>query len=289
MSATSTPGTPAPRLTKLSATRAGTWVDCPRRYWATYLAPATRRRPWAHLSYGNAVHLALRDRYGDDASAGTAPEELVARHWSADGFRDEAQSERWRAIAATLVARYVEEGPGRAVHSTERTLGARIEGAVVDARIDRIDRVPQGDGEALVVVDYKTGRSVPTTDDVRGSLALALYAETIRQSLRRPCAAVELHHVPSGARVAWVHDDAALARHLARAASIAADLREASDAWASSAQDEATVERLFPARPSGMCGFCDAQATCPAGSAAAPARQSWEGLAESGEPADSLA
>lgn len=266
------------RLTRLSATRAGTWLDCPRRYWHDYLGPKRPRRAWAHLSYGNAVHLALRDRYGDDD--GAPPAELVARHWSSEGFLDEAQSARWRGIATRLVERYVEQGPGREVRSTERTLGARIDGAVIEARIDRIDEEAGG---ALVVVDYKTGRTVPTADDVRGSLALALYAESVRQSLRRPCSAVELHHLPSGARVRWEHDDAALARHLGRAASIAADIRQATDTWEGSAQSEADLEALFPARPSGMCGFCDAQPGCPAGLAATRPRASWDGLAEEAE------
>ena len=267
------------RLTRLSATKAGTWLDCPRRYWHAYLGPKRAKRAWAHLSYGSAVHLALRDRYGDDASVAEHPAALVARHWSADGFADDAQSARWRGIATRLVERDVDEGPGRLVHSTERTLGARIDGAVVEARIDRIDEAAEAEG-ALVVVDYKTGRSVPSADDVRGSLALALYAESIRQSLRRPCSVVELHHLPSGSRIAWRHDDAGIARHVSRAASIATDIRQAIDTWEGSGQSESDLEALFPARPSGMCGFCDAQPQCPTGLAAAAPRASWEGLAE---------
>lgn len=270
------------RLTRISATKADSWLGCPRRYWSSYLSGERAGRPWAHLGYANAIHAALRDRFGDPDAAVIPTAQLVARAWAADGFRDDAHSDRWKAIATGLVERYVEQGPGRPVHSTERTLGARIDGAVVDARIDRLDEgEPGADGkDEIVVVDYKTGRSVPTTDDVRGSLALALYATSVRQSMRRPCSSVELHHVPSGARVAWRHDDDAIDRHLRRASAIAAEIRQATDSWEGSAQDAAAVEGLFPARPSALCGFCDAQPNCAAGLAAAPAKRSWEGLPE---------
>src|SRR3712207_7167102 len=53
-------------------------------------------------------------------------------------------------------------------------------------------------GDELVVVDYKTGRSVSTDDEARGSPALAAYVLGVRRTLRRPCRRVELHHLPSG-------------------------------------------------------------------------------------------
>lgn len=289
-------GTSGERLTRISATRADTWLGCPRRYWSKYLSGERSSRDWAHLGYANAIHAALRDRYGDPESAAMTPTELVARAWSPRGFRDAAHSDHWRAIATGLVERYVDEGPGRAVHSTERSLGARIDGAVVDARVDRIDFAPESESEsesesdgeegreALVIVDYKTGRGVPTTDDVRGSLALALYVTTVRQSLRRPCSQVELHHVPSGARVEWRHDDAAIARHMGRASDIAAEIRQATDSWEGSAQDAQAIAGLFPARPSALCGFCDALPKCAEGRGIATPKRSWDGLPE--EPSD---
>ena len=39
---------------------------------------------------------------------------------------------------------------------------------------------------------------VPTTYDVRSSMALALYALAVARTFRRPCLRVELHHLPTG-------------------------------------------------------------------------------------------
>src|SRR5690606_21014558 len=131
-------------------------------------------------------------------------------------------------------------------------------------------------GEELVVVDYKTGRHVLTTDDARSSLALAVYAAAASRTLRRPCRRVELHHLRSGTVVAWEHDDSALIRHLDRAAEIAAECSEADDAFKTGAVGDDT----FPAQPSPLCGWCDFREHCPEGSAASPQRAPWSGLSE---------
>ena len=106
----------------------------------------------------------------------------------------------------------------------------------VSGRIDRLDRR----GDELVVVDYKTGRHILSTDDARGSLALAIYAMAAARTMRRPCRRVELHHLPTGEVVVWEHSDETLERHLGRAHEIAA---------------EAVPRRLQ--RRSGDSGDCD--------------------------------
>lgn len=265
-----------PRLVKVSATKLSTWLDCPRRFLLTYLERAPRGT-WAHLSYGNAVHLALRDAYGDEDSSGLPSEVLVARHWTDGGFRDEAQAQQWRQAAVELVTRYRAQGPGRPVHSTERTLGARTDRIVIDARVDRIDRRRSDDpDEELVVVDYKTGRRPLTETDARSSMALAFYALAVRQSLRRPCSTVELHHLPSGERICWTHDEASLVRHIERAEVVALEMQQAVDSWEGSDGSAAVRDTLFPASPGPLCGFCDVRTAC--GQASVPAKEPWAGL-----------
>src|SRR3712207_7637725 len=79
-------------------------------------------------------------------------------------------------------------------------------------------------GDELVVVDYKTGRSVSTDDEARGSPALAAYVLGVQRTLRRPCRRVELHHLPSGTVAAFEHTERSLANHVRRAEDVAADI-----------------------------------------------------------------
>ena len=184
------------------------------------------------------------------------------------GFRDDAQSAEWRDRSAEMVQRYLSRvDPAFEPVGIERTVAVRTDRLALSGRIDRLDRR----GDELVVVDYKTGRHVLSTDDARGSLALAVYAVAAARTLRRQCVAVELHHLPTDMVVRWEHDEASLDRHLNRAADIASDILAAE---ASGDPD------AFAPRPGPMCGWCDFAAHCPEGRSAAAPKASWAGLPE---------
>jgi RecB family exonuclease len=146
------------------------------------------------------------------------------------------------------------------------------EGLAVSGRVDRID----DRGGELVIVDYKTGRSIPDRDTARGSLALALYALAAARTLRRPCRRVELHHLPSATVASFEHSDESLARHIERAQASADDIVAATDTLAAGAASD----DVFPPAPSPSCGWCDFRRHCPEGQLASPEQSSWAALAE---------
>jgi RecB family exonuclease len=220
------------------------------------------------------VHLALHrwwqlplERRTPDAGAG-----LVQRNWASDGFRDEQQSQRWRAVAAGWVTRYLGSGvdPGSEPAGVERTVGATTGRLALSGRVDRID----ARGDELVVVDYKTGRHPCTEDEARGSQALALYVLGVRRTLRRACRRVELHHLPTGTVAGFEHTEQSLARHVERAEQTAADIVAATDTLAAGADRD----DVFPPAPGPVCGWCDFRQHCPEGMAASAALDPWAGL-----------
>jgi RecB family exonuclease len=276
--------------------RLNTWVDCPRHYRMKYVDRPTPPSgpPWAHNSLGASVHNALaawwrlpRRRRTPQAAAA-----LLDEDWSPEGFRDQEHSEAWRQRAKVMVERYATESldPDEEPIGVERTLAARTDKLALSGRVDRLD---DRDGE-LVVVDYKTGRQPLSTDDVRGSMALALYAIAASRTLRRPCVKVELHHLPTGEIHAWEHTSESLQRQLSRAEGIAAEITaemaagataEVNAEVAAGATVGATAEMSagvfagnFAPRPSPRCGWCSFRAHCPEGQAAAPARDPWDAL-----------
>src|SRR5690349_21134334 len=165
------------RLFRASPSRLLAWLDCPRRYRLQYLdrpSPPPRVQR-AHTSVGIAVHNALRDWWDLPESQRTpeAGAELVRTSWIDVGFRDAEQSLQWRARAQQQVRDYLADvDPGQQPLGIERTVSLRTEGLALQGRIDRLDERVDG----LAVVDYKTSRSVPTDDEARTSLPLALYA-----------------------------------------------------------------------------------------------------------------
>lgn len=264
-----------PRLYPATPTRLLTWLDCPRRYRMTYLdrpSPA-RGSPWAHLSLGTAVHQALSDWWAlpvPERTPGSAAR-LVVERWRSEGFRDQDQSQRWQRRAAHEVGTYVlTQDPASEPRGVERTVAARTGALALSGRIDRLD---ERAGE-LVVVDYKTSRRELGQDDARTSLALAIYAVGAASVFRQPCAAVELHHIPTGRVLRHEHTPESLRRKVSEAESIAADLVRADAQFATGAPDD----ELFAPRPGPLCGWCDLRAHCPQGQQAAPAREPWAAL-----------
>ena len=244
-----------PPLLMASPARLTTWLDCPRRYRYTYVdrPPPPKGPPWAHNSFGLTLHNALRDWVMAPRAKRTelTASNLVDTGWISLGYRDEAQQGEQRERARDIATGYVrgldpeDEPPG-----VERTVAARLPGLALQGRVDRIDRRD----DELVVVDYKTGARPLTTDDVRGSLPLALYAVATERTLRRTCRTVELHHLPTGEVHSYTHTPESLTRHVARASAIAAEARDTTE---------------FPARPGRQCAWCDFVRVCDEGRAQA--------------------
>jgi hypothetical protein len=220
------------------------------------------------------VHLALRALFDLPPSGRTraAAAALVDRNWSGEGFRDAAQAAAYRERARGWVADYAAElDPDVEPVGREQWVSVATERIVAEGRVDRIDRR----GAEVVVVDYKSGRHVPTEREVADSPALALYALATERTLRRTCVQVELHHLPSGEVHAWRHDRASLAEHLRRAEASAGELSAAAAALDRGADPDV----LFPPRPAPRCGSCDMRRNCPEGRAAAPEAAPWAQLA----------
>ena len=271
-------GMPTP-LYSGSPSRLLAWLDCPRRYRMQYL---DRPRPQAraqraHTSVGIATHNVLRDFWDLPTSqrtpAGVA--ELVRSSWIDVGFRDPEQSAAWRLRVRDAVTEYLRRSDReRQPVGIERSVSLKTDEIAVTGRVDRLD---DRDGE-LVVVDYKTGRQVPSDDDARTSLPLALYAVASARMFRRPCHRVELHHIPSGTVAVHEHTDESLARKVAEAESIASDLRRA-DAEFKELGVESTQ---FTPRPSAICSWCDFRSHCPEGQRMGPEKSDWAGLEPAG-------
>jgi putative RecB family exonuclease len=270
------------RLYTCTPTRLATWLDCPRRYRFSYLDRPSPPKgpPWAHNSVGASVHNALAGWWRLPLAQRTvgAAGTLVDRGWIDEGFADETQSVRWRERARDMVEGYVAHlDPADEPLGVERTVATRTDKIAVSGRIDRLDSRGFEAGPELVVVDYKTGRHVLTTDDARSSMALAIYALAAGRVLRRPCHRVELHHLPTGEVLAWSHTEQSLARHLSRAEDIAGDCAAADERMGEGLPAE-RYDEVFPPRTGPACGWCDYLRNCPEGASAAVRRRPWDGL-----------
>lgn len=295
------------RLFSATPAKLSSYLDCPRRYRMTYLdrpAPPRSGGPWAHLSVGAALHLALRGWWllPEERREPRALTTLIDSAWVPHGFKDSEQELAVKQRAVQWLANYA----GQLVDvpepiGVERTVAFRTQRLAFSGRADRIDLRSNVPGESqddecdelatdsqepsvhsaqeLVIVDYKTGRTPSTDDDARGSAALALYAVAAQRTLRKPCVRVELHHVPTGRVASHTYTQQGLRRQVDRSEQLATEIDEATQAL----NDGADPAQAFPAQPSKLCGWCDFREHCPEGSKSTPRYEPWSGL-----PSDDL-
>jgi RecB family exonuclease len=270
-----------PRLFSATPSRLDSWLDCPRRYRFSYVDRPTPPKgpPWAHNTLGAAVHTTLHSWWLlplEDRTV-AASRRLLHEKWVSLGFRDDQQADEWLGRAADMVERYVEtQDPADEPVGVERTVGMKTARLALSGRIDRLDRR----GDELVVVDYKTGRHLLSTDDARGSLALAVYAAAASRMFRQRCVRVELHHLPTGEVIEWEHTEESLSRQLNRIESIGVEAADTHAALAAADNSPEALESLFPPRSGPHCGWCDFVGHCSEGKQAAPQRvKPWAGLA----------
>ncbi|WP_439663368.1 RecB family exonuclease [Lentzea sp. HUAS TT2] len=270
-------GTAAPRrLVRVTPAKLSTWTSCPRRFRMTYLDRPSPPRggAWAHNTLGAVVHNALKALFDLPPDRRT-PDQAVAllnRQWKSEGFKDVDQATEYRTRAQRWVHDYVTSlDVDFEPLGVERWVSSPTDRIVAEGRVDRID---YRDGE-LVIVDYKTGRHVLTSDDARGSQALALYALAARRTLRKPCRRVELHHLPSGSVAVWEHTEESLARHVKRAEEAADEIDLATETLKAGGDQEV----LFPPVTGRQCQWCDFRRSCAEGQEAAPPLDPWALLA----------
>jgi len=259
---------------KLSPTAMNTWLTCRRQYFFQYVERKPAGPAKAHFSLGNSLHSALRD-YALPVGEQLPPAELLNKNWITAGYRDAEMSEQIKSVAHVWLEQYLLNEGELAPIGVERSVEYPRDDYVLSGRIDRIDRRMIDGQEQLVIVDYKTGKGVPTEAEARGSLALAFYAVAAWRLLRTPCYRVELHHLPSGTRAVATHTQESLTRQGARLDSVAQEILEARAGYEAA---PVRADELFEPQPSAICRWCDFRDFCPEGQLQGEAVAPWQGV-----------
>jgi putative RecB family exonuclease len=164
-----------PRKPRFSPTRLALYQFCPKAYHYYYV----RGLRWSPLtaghSFGGSLHRTLQSFHGEGAESSVdALLETYRATWSAAGYASSAEEAAHFAAGEELLRRYHTGArePGRETIAVETTLRVDYPEFALFGKIDRLDRLETGE---LQVIDYKSGRATVTEEQVRGSLALAVY------------------------------------------------------------------------------------------------------------------
>ena len=183
----------APKKLTLSPTRLSDYMRCPRFYWFLY-HKKYRRRPHGALSLGATLHRSLESAHAPDRPS---LEELLARFqssWSGAGFASAEEERTQREAGAAMLQQYYEEAPPpeEAPETILREKMLKMDRGfyVLQGRIDRLDQWPDG---TLDIVDYKSGRSGVTEEQVRGDVGLMVYETLVRHHFPLQPVRVAIH------------------------------------------------------------------------------------------------
>jgi DNA helicase-2/ATP-dependent DNA helicase PcrA len=247
----------------LSASDIDTYRTCPLKY---KFARVFRipQEPTLHQRFGILVHQVL-ERYHADAGDSDPPprptEDGVERSapglpellglldagWRRGGFGDSLQERQLRGKAAAALTRYHERfktEDGRPVWF-ERQFTFGIGPHLVRGRVDRVDRLPDGDYE---LIDYKTGRP-KTPAQLADDVQLSLYAVGARESWRLEASSQAYYYLLDDEKVA-VPDDGERGEWVCEVATEVA---------------EGIRAQGFEPTPSfAACSACDYRLVCPA-------------------------
>jgi RecB family exonuclease len=185
--------------------------------------------------------------------------EQYASAWTERGYRDPVEAAAHYAAGEQMLRKYF-DGAARSDRETvfvERTVSHAYARYVLFGKLDRLDRLPSGE---LEIVDYKSGRREVSEQDVRDSLALALYQLVVARTYPMEVVRAAIHCLRTGATASVL-----------RSAEELVELEEGFRQIAERILDETE----YAATPGPQCAACAFQRICPS-STTRPAAESSE-------------
>jgi len=245
------------------------YETCPKKYQFRYVLKVPVESEGIEAFVGKRVHEVLERLY-QFAARGMVPSlaRVLARfraNWS-----EQFDAARLRIVRSELGPedylrtgeRCLENGYRRLYPFDDETVGLEREVAFpLDAEgrypvrgvIDRLVRARDG---VLEIHDYKTGRRVPSQEELDRDRQLALYEIGVRAALREE----------GEVRLVWHY----LLQNVVRKSQRTAEQLEALREETRSAIDRIRAETTWAARPGKLCSWCEYRALCPAFGGAAP-------------------
>ncbi|MBW8805689.1 MAG: ATP-dependent helicase [Catenulisporales bacterium] len=169
----------------LSASQVAAIDECSLRWFLDHEAAAHEQKT-AALGFGNVVHV-----LADEVAKGDTPARLdvlmerLDRVWDRLSFEAEWQSPQQKQEARAALERFLAwhvTDRGRLLHSSEQEFDVRLDVEGFELRIrGSFDRVETDEAGLVYVVDFKTGKNVPTKNEAQEHPQLAVYQLVVRE------------------------------------------------------------------------------------------------------------
>lgn len=242
------------RRPTLSPSKLSCYLACPHRYYWTY---ESGQGQWflktrSYYAFGLSLHRALEAFHATGESGLPSTETLLAafdEKWIDAGYASADEMQAAYGEGKEILERFAESAAGAAsrgkVLHVEKSLRKEMGEWDLIGRADRIDEVD----DAIVVVDYKSGRTQVTPHDVAEDIAMGCYALMTRDLYPGRPVAATLYALRSGAEATHTFSDPELDE-------IAFAVRELGDRVRTHYWEE------FHPKPKGLCASCEFAVLC---------------------------
>jgi DNA helicase II / ATP-dependent DNA helicase PcrA len=241
---------PRPEPLQLSSSAIDCYDRCPMRYMFQYVW-SVRGGPHGMATFGNVMHRTIKEFVSEVSERRKIPFADVLtiydREWSSSGYIDKYHEEEYRKAGRDQLEafhRTYNAAPADVMYQEKNFELALENDVVVTGRMDQVNRI---DGNAVEIIDYKTGKP----KDVKAAakdLQLGVYALAAQEVLDLDPTRLVFYNLVTNEAVAGTRDSKALKETKECIAEVA-DLIRAKE---------------FPAKPGFGCNFCDYRPLCPA-------------------------
>lgn len=242
----------------LSYSQINTYQQCPLKYRFQYVERRpTKPRP--HLALGNTIHDTLRDFHREFDPKRANLEDLLnlyEKNWVTEGYESKEEEEEFRREGERMLKDYYQtaiESPNLPLYLEEK-FRFRMGDCEVWGKIDRIDRLPDGEWE---IIDYKVGkRRIEEVEleadlnplEIDENFQLSLYYLGCKEKFKRIPEKVSLYYLKYNQKLSTTRRPKQLRDAERIVSEVASKIRE----------------KRFEAKKGSLCPWCDYKEICPA-------------------------
>lgn len=240
---------------RVSYSALNTYETCPLKYKYQYIDKVSAEKSEAAV-FGSHLHTVLQ--YYHSATPEPTLEDVLdyySTHWKSTVYDDDAIEKARFSEGLEMLKAYVSSVQPSRIQTialempfqVEVRIDGRKEPIVVTGIIDRIDKLPDGRFE---IIDYKTGKTLPSQQSVDENLQLSVYWMAVRDKWPKRDmrgTVVSLYYLKHGEKIQsrrTVEDIDALKRMIS---GVVGNIESSH----------------FSPSPSALCSYCDFRRICP--------------------------
>jgi len=236
------------RIKRLSYSAISTYRGCPLQYKFIYI-DKLKRLPKPYFSFGSSLHKAAEYFYSGMFTTPPTLDELLRyyrENWESEGYKSKRDEKKHFELGIKILKEFykINSKDYKIPIATEYKFNIDLNGIVLTGIIDRVDKLPSG---KLEIIDYKSGKRLPSIEELNNNLQLSIYhiaAEKIWGILPEKLTIYDLR------------------RNIALSTKRNPDqIKEAMEKIFNVLND--IEKRKFEAKESPLCSFCDFQQFCP--------------------------